>query len=472
MKDTEPDLSLSSSPEDGTTDVEDLKVQLHQAEQELARTKGKLKRRKRGRSFLTGLLVVLTSLVFTLAITAGWTRRTLFNTDQYVRTVAPIVEHDSVTRVLSERLTSELLLLINADELVAEALPPRAVILSGPIVGAIEDFVGDRVRERLESDQFAERWANINRFAHTQIMAVLRGEGGAVLTTESGTVTLNLLPVINEILVRVEERASGLIGQDIDIPEITEGEVPEEARVKIEAAFGVDVPEDFGEIVVFQSDKLEAAQDALKTIDKSVIVLLVLAILLIPLTLWASRRRRRTLIQLCTGILIGMVVVRRLVMFVQDEVVDLAKPENRDAAQAIVDDLMRNFFRLTAWVIVIGLVTIAVALLTGPYPWAAKLRARSRSLVRSVSGAVGDKAHDDSITEWVREHRDALQIGGAVFLVLLLLLFDLSWLGFFVVAALVGLFELAVYRIGENGPQEPEPAPPGDSAPPADSALV
>jgi hypothetical protein len=440
-------------------EVEDLKAQLHKAEEELAQVKSKEPKKHRTRSFLTGLLVVLTSLIFTLAITAGWTRRTLFNTDQYVRTVAPIVEHDSVQRVLSERLTAELLLLINADDLAAEALPPRAQILSGPIVGAIEDFVGDRVRERLSSDQFAERWANINRFAHTQIIAVLRGEGGAVLATDNGTVTLNLLPVINEILARVEERAGGLVGQDVDLPEIEDGEVPEEARAKIEAALGVDVPEDFGEIVVFQSDKLEAAQDGLELIDRAVLVLLILAVLLIPLTLWASRRRRRTLIQLCVGILLGMVLVRRLVMFVQDQAVDLAKPENQDAAQAIVDDLMRNFFRLTAYLIAIGLAVILIALITGPYPWAVKLRSRTRALAVGASGAVKGRAQDDDTTEWVQAHRDLLMAGGAILLVLMLLVFDLSWIGFFLVTAIVGLFELAVYRIGHDASPDPSPSP-------------
>ena len=459
MREKERDGTVPSVGGNGSDDVESLKAQLQRAEEELARAKDKKQRRHRIRTFFTGFLVVLTALVFTLAITAGWTRRTLFNTDQYVRTVAPIVEHDSVQRVLSERLTSEVLLLINTDELVAQALPPRALILSGPIVGAIEDFVEERVRERLGSDQFAERWANINRFAHTQIMAVLRGEGGAVLTTDDGTVTLNLLPVINEVLVRVEERAAGLIGQDVDLPEITEGEVPEEAHVKIEAALGVDVPEDFGEIVVFQSDKLEAAQEGLELVDRAVLLLLIVAALLIPLTLWVARRRRRTLIQLCTGILIGLVVVRRLVMYMQDQIVDLARPENQDAAQAIVDDLMRNFFRLTAYLIVIGIVVIVIALVTGPYPWAMKLRRRSRELAGSVGGAVSARAQDDSTTEWVQAHRDALQIGGAIFLVLMLLIFDLSWIAFFVLCAIVGLFELYVSRAGGNEPPGPGPEP-------------
>jgi hypothetical protein len=459
MKADEQGLTETGTSAKTVDEVEELKAALQEAQEELARKEDKRQKRHRTRTLFTGLLVILTSLIFTLAITAGWTRRTLFNTDQYVRTVAPIVEHDSVQRVLSEKLTSELLLLINADELVARALPPRAQVLSGPIVGAVEDFVGDRVRERLGSDQFAERWANINRFAHTQIIAVLRGEGGAVLTTDSGTVTLNLLPVINEILARVEERAGGLIGKDVDLPEITEGEVPEAARAKIEAALGVQVPEDFGEIVVFQSDKLEAAQDGLELIDRAVILLLILALLLIPLTLWVSRRRRRTLIQLCTGVLVGMVIVRRLVMYVQDQVVDLAKAENRDAAQAIVDDLMRNFFRLTAFLIVLGLAVILIALVTGPYPWAVKLRRRTREIGTGLYRGISGRAKDKSTTEWVRAHRDALQIGGAIFFVLMLLVFSLSWVGFFVLSAVVGLFELYVFRAGQSEPQGSQASP-------------
>jgi hypothetical protein len=417
------------------------------------------KQRHRSRSVLAGFLVVLTSLVFTLAITAGWTRRTLFNTGQYVRTVAPLPEHDSVTRVLSERIAGEILLLIDVQTLAEEALPPRAQILAGPIAGATEDFVRDEVRSLLDSDQFAEFWVNANRFAHTQIMAVLKGDGGAVLTTDEGTVTLNLLPVMNEVLVRVEEKAGGLLGKDVDLPEITSGEVPDEARAKLEAALGVDVPENLGEVVIFQSDKLAAAQDALTMVDRLVIVLLVAAALLIALTLWVSARRRRTLIQLCTGILLGLVLVRRLVMYMQDQVVDLARTENQDAAQAIVDDLMRNFFRLTTFLIIVGLVTIAIAVLTGPYPFATRFRGRSRALGSSLTNWTQDRAHDDATTEWVGAHSDALKIGGAVFLVIALLVFEVSWLGFFLLAGIVGFFELFVYRVSHEVPHGTEPTP-------------
>jgi hypothetical protein len=415
--------------------------------------------RGKGRRFLAGILVFLTALVFTLAITAGWTRRTLFNTGQYVRTVTPLVEHDSVTRVLSERIAGELLLLIDAEGLAAEALPPRAAILAGPIANATEDFVRDEVRSLLESDRFSEFWVNANRFAHTQIMAVLKGEGGAALTTDDGTVTLNLLPVINEVLLRVEERAQGLLGDDVDLPEISSGEVPDEARAKLETALGVEVPENLGEIVIFQSDKLEVAQDGLAMIDRLVVVLLVAAVLLIALTLWVSHRRRRTLILLSTGILVGLVLVRRLVMYVQDQVVELAKDENQDAAQAIVDDLMRNLFRLTTFLIVVGLVTILAAILTGPYPFAVRLRARTSSFATSLATWTQDRAQDDSTSEWIRSHADALKIGGAVFLVLMLLVFEMSWMWFLVLAGLVGLFELAVFRLSGDEPPSAGPPP-------------
>ena len=429
------------------------------ATEEPAGDPGGVPKRHRGRRFLASFLVVLTSLVFTLAITAGWTRRTLFNTGQYVRTVAPLPEHDSVTRVLSERIAGELLLLIDVQALAQEALPPRAQILAGPIAGATEDFVRDEVRSLLDSDRFAEFWVNANEFAHTQIMAVLKGEGGAVLTTDDGTVTLNLLPVMNEVLIRVEERAGGLLGKDVDLPEISSGEVPDEARAKLETALGVEVPENLGEVVIFESDKLAAAQDALTMIDRLVIVLLVAAALLIAVTLWISTRRRRTLIQLCTGILIGLVLVRRLVMYVQDQVVDLARTENQDAAQAIVDDLMRNFFRLTTFLIIVGLVTIAIAVLTGPYPFATKFRGRTRAVGSSLTNWTQERAHDDATTEWVATHSDALKIGGAVFLVLALLIFDVSWLGFFLLAGIVGFFELFVYRVGHQVPHGTEPTP-------------
>ena len=399
------------------------------------------------------LLVVVSCLLAVVGIAGVWAYRTTFDTDKWVDRVAPIVEHRPVTDALSRRLTEQIFVLIDVQGLTAQALPPQAAPLAGPLTSAVRDSVEERVEEVLASEEFRRVWVEANRFAHQQILAVLRNESEIVDTTE-GTVTLNLLPVMNAVLERLEATSSGLFGREVSLPEISSGEVPEAARQRIEAALGIDLPEDFGEIPVYRSDRLDAAQTTMASLDRSVLWLVILTPLGWIAALWISRSRRRTLIQLMTGTLVGVVVVRRLVMRVQEDIVDLAREENRGAARVAVEEVLSSFFSNTQTILIIGLIVIALALATGPYEWAVSLRRKTRELAVGISSAIGTRAHDEATAIWIRGHRDALQLGGAIFAVLVLLFVDLSWIAFLMVIALVGVYELIVVRIGQDAPPD------------------
>jgi hypothetical protein len=446
-------------PEDPVAEVERLRNERDELEARLNRTEERKARRRRVRSMTVVLLTLLACLAITVTVPAVWAYRTLFVTDAFVDRVTPIGYDPAVTPVLSDRLTTQIFGLIDIEAVVAEALPPRGQILAGPLTGGIEDFVRDKVNEALASDRFEDRWIQANRFAHTQIVAVLRNES-EIVDTAGGRVVLNLLPIVNEALQRIEARASGLFQKEVDLPEISGGEVPEEAREKISVALGVDVPEDFGEIVVFESDRLEAAQEAVAFVDRAIVVLVILTLVLIALALWMSRRRRRTVLQLVVGSMVGLVVVRRLVMWVENEVVDLAqRPDGESALIAITDQVFGSFFTVTATVIVVGLVIVLIALITGPYGWAVTARTKTGALARAVVNTASDSARQESTVVWVRAHREALQLGGAIVFVLLFMILDLSWLGFLLLGGLIALYEIWLARLGAGDTEDDDPDP-------------
>lgn len=411
----------------------------------------------RGRRLTTAILVFMSGLLIAVSLTVGWAHRFVLDTDKWVETVAPIGDDPEITDALAARSTQELLEVIDVQAIAAEALPEQAAVLSVPLAGAVSDYVGEQVQAVLRSDAFARIWAEANRFAHARAVAVLRNESDVVDTT-GGRVTLNLLPLINDALARIESRASDLLGRDISIPEISSGELPETARAKLEDALGRDLPDDFGEVVVFESDKLAAAQDAVATFDKLFVLFLILTPLLIVAALWLSRDRRRSLMQIATVAFVAMVIIRRIVITGQEAVVDAVKAENRGAARALVDHVFTNFFSVGTLILWGLALIIAVAFFTGPAP----IAVRFRSFVRSASSAIGRsasaRAGDEDTRRWVGAHRDALQIGGAVLAVLLILIFDLSWLAFLLIVGLLVLYELAIVRMAAGR------APPGPSA--------
>lgn len=101
------------------------------------------------------------------------------------------------------------------------------------------------------------------------------------------------------------------------------------------------------------------------------LVALALTPLLIIAALWLSRHRRRTLLQLATGSVLLLVVVRRLTMRATEAVVDLPpQAAGQRAARVVADQVLDGLYASTEALIIVGLVLIVIALLTGPYRWA------------------------------------------------------------------------------------------------------
>ena len=69
-------------------------------------------------------------------------------------------------------------------------------------------------------------------------------------------------------------------------------------------------------------------------------------------------------------------------------------------------------------------------------------------MASGVVNTASDSARQESTVIWIRAHREALQLAGAIVFVLLLLILDLSLLGFLLLGGLIALYELWLWRLG------------------------
>ena len=88
------------------------------------------------------------------------------------------------------------------------------------------------------------------------------------------------------------------------LPTITGDEIPSAALSQLQSALGVTLPTDFGSIVIYRSSSLSEIQDIINLAQRAVVLLAVLFLVFSALALWASPRRRRTLLQLATASLV------------------------------------------------------------------------------------------------------------------------------------------------------------------------
>jgi hypothetical protein len=281
-------------------------------------------------------------------------------------------------------------------------------------------------------------------------------------------ITINLLPVINAVLTRIEDLVPEIFGRTVNLPEINADEIPEAARQRLSSALGIDLDGDFGVIKIYDADRVQAAQNALRLFERAVIILWLLTVVFAALALWLSRRRRRTLLQLTVGAIIGLIVVRRLGYWFEDNLgTRQSDALMRRAVRSAGDIVLDSFFVLTAALLILLVIVAVVAAVTGPYPWAVAVR-------RWVAGVGGQgnawlraQAVDAGPLRWIVTHREAMQIGGLVLAALIVLVFDLSWVGLLVLALLLGVYELVVHQLGRDRSEQPEiPAPPPSAPPP------
>jgi hypothetical protein len=451
-------------------EVTRLQAEVDDLRAELAATPRRRARRSRG--VVAVVLVVITSILVTVSVTAVWARRNALNTERYVETIGPVAQDVRVQRALGNYITTQVMSAIDPEELLRDSLPERAQALIGPITSAVRGFVNDRVDAFLATDEFSRLWVQVNEVAHQRVVDVLNGDLPPSLEVQGNDVVLNVIPILNQVLARVGEASPEIFGRTVDLPTVTVDEVPEEAIQRIEQALGRPLPDNFGQFTVFDASKLQQVQDTVTLFNRLVVAAVILSVLLIALTLWVSPRRRRTLLQLMVGIALGIVIIRRLGLRLEDDVVELVKPENRDAVKVVVGAFVSSLLDATAWILGIAAAVAVVALLTGPYGWARALRRKTVSGARAVVDAARSAINrdpDDPVVAWVGAHREVLQAGGIVVGILALLVLDLSWIGLFVLVGLVVAYELVVQRLADIGtrgaPPEEGPAVPAGGGP-------
>ena len=452
--------SQERSPEELEAEVERLRAERHELEERVETLEARPVKRRRMRRIATPVFVALSIIVFTVTVPAAWGARTVLNTDRYVATVAPLADDPAVQASIATKLTDQVFSALNVEGTLSDALGAlgeRATVLAGPLTIAVKGFVRDQVERVVASEAFKTFWVEANRFVHTQVLAILRGDTETI-TTREGKVLLNLLPLVNLALGSIDAVASDLVGRDVTLPAISQSDVPSASIARLEQALGIDLPDDYGQIVVYDSEELAALQQLLYTFERLLVLLLVLTPILVAASLWVSTRRRRTLIQLTVGAAVGLVIVRRIAIISRDNLFERVDTQRFPSVRVLTDELMASLFRYTAILLAVVLATALVALITGPYPWALTVRGWVRDWARGVAAAFsGEPLPDTGRVRWIRAHRDGLMLGGALLAVALLLLFDLSLWGFVIAGIVIALYEIALARVGHE-PEEAEAA--------------
>ncbi len=296
--------------------------------------------RSAGPGWAIWLLIVLATIVGMGATLNGWVSRQALDTDEWVSTTDEMLADDDIREALSIYITTELFDNVDVAGELETVLPGQTAQLAGPLAATLESNAPRLVDQLLASDEFASLWSTINRVAHTAFVKVANGDDAGVLSTSNGAFVVDL----RQLLVDVADRL-GLPGTAVD-----------------------RIPEDAGQVVVFESDQIDAVQQMVQVVDLLSIYLFALVILLYGAAVYWALDRRATLRNVGVSIVVGsllLLIAQRLTVNISVE--ELARAENGRAA---VDSLVRiatSLLNELAWAwLAIGVVTVVYAILIGP----------------------------------------------------------------------------------------------------------
>ncbi len=291
------------------------------------------------RSIATWVVLVLAGLLLLLASAAVWVDRVVLNNEVFVDTSTELIEDDEIRTAVATRAVDELFTSVDVQAELEEQLPDDYQRLSGPAAAALREASYRLVERALEQPRLQRLWALTIDQSHQTLLAVLEG-GGDTVSTDEGTVTLDLEVIVLEAADRI-----GLRDQIAD-----------------------QIPEDVGQIEILRSDELEAAQDGVNVLETLAWVLPLLALAAFALAVWIAGDRRRAVRRVGIVVIVvgavGLVAVSVGGNYVVDELV--VETENEAAAANawdILTDLLRRSF---SWFIGVGVLFLVASWLAGP----------------------------------------------------------------------------------------------------------
>ncbi len=366
------------------------------------------------------VLLVIAAVLVTGALVARFARGELLDTDRYVETVAPLATDPAVQEAVTNRVTTEIVSAVDVPALAQQAAqaseltraPAIAALVSGPISDWLESFIRKHVGDFVRSPRFANLWANVNRAAHEQIVAILTDKSTAV-KIQNDEVVLDLAPVITAVKDDLVANGFGIVSK---LPTIS------------------------AQFPLVQSDALPRIQRSVRLLDRLATWLPWLSLLIFGLAVWLAPGHRRAALLGCVLVAIFMIAVLIAYAVARRSYEDQLSAEGLSvpAGTAVYETVLRFLVTAAQTWLVLMLIVIVWLFLAGPGRLARGLRGlvvRGENLAGTGIARTG--WHPSSVPRFLRRYGRWCAIGLGV-LAAIILLFSPT------VAAAIWLSVLAV----------------------------
>ncbi|HWB68891.1 MAG TPA: SHOCT domain-containing protein [Solirubrobacterales bacterium] len=309
-------------------------------------------------------ILVLATLVGLVSVLSIWVKRQALETNTWTQTSTKLLENHEVQTAISALLVEALYENVDVKEELANALPPRVKPLAGPAAAGLRDLAGKLATEALARPKVQQLWSEANQAAHGLFIESIEG-GGPTLSSEGGTVALNLGPIV--------DRLGSQLGVEV----------------------GGKLPPDVAQIRLLESDQLSTAQDAVAALKDLSLILPLIALALYALAVYLARGWRRQAVRAwgISWMLIGVLVLVIRSLGGEAVVSSLASTESVEPAARAAWDIATSLLRDGGIaMLAYGAAILLGAVLAGPLGPAVRARRFLTPLLRDRVSAYSTAA--------------------------------------------------------------------------------
>ena len=332
------------------------------------------------RKILAGVLAALAIITLVAGFSIVWLETTLGDEDQFVATLAPLPQEESVASVLALRVADGVVEAANVEGYVAEILPVELEFIALPVTNSITTVIAAASQEVISSDVFNAIWSTALRVTHKSVSAVLNGNDGA-LVAEGGQVAIDL----DEVAAQVAEEVESL---GFDLPE---GDI------------------ELGAVVIYEDEQLAVVQAIAQTLDTASWFIPLLALVFIVAAIWVSYDRRRMTAILGFGTAIGLALSLIGLRMGRNWLINAIEEETkREAAGEAWDTIVNRLYEMMWAGLILALIVGIAAWVMGPGPRAIRARAWVSETIERWRRPVA--ADPNSFTNFVANWKPTIEV--------------------------------------------------------------
>ncbi|WP_329249128.1 hypothetical protein OG223_17615 [Streptomyces sp. NBC_01478] len=364
------------------------------------------------RKTASAVLIVLTCLLVPVALLTVWVHDIALDTDRYVATVSPLASNAAIEDAAVKRITAAADVRVDGSQAAADiaawlqsqGLPPRAAQslkgLGPQLDSAVNDTVEKVATRFVRGDRFERIWTNANRRAHSAVVHALTGEGRGAVSTNDGTVTLDVGEAVDQV---------------------------KQSLVDAGLSPAAKIPDVDKQMVLLQSDQLKKIRKGAHLLDVIGNWFPVFVVVIGAAGVLLAHRRRRALARTALGAAFACLVVAVVLVVARRYYLDHLPPQvQSEAAAAAVFDTLLRFLKVSLrTAIVLGVVIALGAYLIGPGRLPRAVRGTSERTADSAARwAYAHQVRTGRAGSWAETHRRWIALAALLIVALVFALWN------------------------------------------------